>query len=73
MASATEKEPKEKKKERRKMSIIDIARKSGVLLGNGEYWDGKERRALREKERGEKEKDEGGRKKRKKPPPSFFG
>lgn len=74
MLSSTEKEPKEKK-ERRKMSIIDIARKSGVILGNGEYWNGRERRAPREKERGkdeEKEKDESANKK-KKSPASFFG
>ncbi|MBI5816349.1 MAG: hypothetical protein HZB29_12145 [Nitrospinae bacterium] len=30
--------------DRRKVSIIDVARGTGVILSDGEYWDGAERR-----------------------------
>lgn len=67
---------KKEKKDKRKISIIHIARKTGVILGDGEYWDGTERRSGKKDEKREKrpKKEEKKPEKGKKDTPTdFFG
>ena len=62
--------PSKRRKERRVMSIISIARKTGIILSTGEVWNGTERRGSKTMRKKVEKKEKTT---LKTPPANFFG